>query len=120
MPFLQALRQYKHMPRWVLVWFALAMCVAVAAPVVNPQGSQLVCSASGAVKLVNIGADSSAPMQTHLLDCVLCLAAGAPPAPALGSVVVPLFLSFALQPAPSAWVAKRTAAPLGARGPPAA
>ena len=120
MSLLQALRQSKSIARFVLVWFALAMAAAVAAPVVNPQGSQLVCSASGAVKLVSAGADDAAPMQSHGLDCVLCLAIHAPPALATPSLHVPTFLSYALQPARHAWVAKRTATPLSARGPPSA
>jgi hypothetical protein len=118
MSLLQALRQSKFIARCVLVWFALAMAAAVAAPVVNPQGSQLVCSASGAVKLV--GADDAAPMQSHGLDCVLCLAFNAPPAPATPTLDAPAFLSYALHPAPDAWVVKRTATPLSARGPPSA
>lgn len=120
MPVLQALRQSKFLARCVLVWFALAMAAAVAAPVVNPQATQLVCTGAGAVKLINAGADESAPMQIHALDCVLCLAFNAPPALATVDLQAPSLLSYALQPAPSAWVAKRTAAPLSARGPPAA
>jgi hypothetical protein len=121
MPLLQALRQSKFIARCVLVWFALAMAAAVAAPVVNPQGTQLVCSAAGTVKLVNAGADESAPMQSHLLDCVLCLAFSGPPAQTVSGPEAPTnLLSFALQPAPSPWVARRTAAPLLARGPPLA
>jgi hypothetical protein len=127
MPLLQALRQSKFIARCVLVWFALAMAAAVAAPVVNPQGTQLVCSTAGTVKLVNVGledfaagADDSSPMQSHLLECVLCLAISAPPTPELHAGGSPQFLSFAPQGPPGAWIAKRTAAPLPARGPPSA
>jgi hypothetical protein len=120
MSLLQALRQSKFIARCVLVWFALAMAVAVAAPVVNPQGSQLVCSASGAVKLVSAGADDAAPMQSHGLDCVLCLAFNAPPVLATPGLDAPAFLSYALQAAPDAWVVKRIATSLSARGPPSA
>ena len=120
MPLLQALRQSKFLARCVLAGFALAMAVAVAAPVVNPQGSQLVCSASGAVKLVGAGTDDSVPMQSHGLDCVLCLAFDAPPVPATGGFEAPKFLTFALSSTPTAWVVMRTAAPLLARGPPSA
>jgi hypothetical protein len=118
MSLLQALRQSKFLARCVLVWFALSMAVAVAAPIVNPQPTALVCSAAGAVKLVSAGADDSAPVQNHLLECVLCLASSAPPVQTMRDLDSPDLLSFALQPAPSAWVAKRTAAPLLARGPP--
>lgn len=120
MPLLQAIRQSKFLARCVLVWFAMAMAVAVAAPVVNPQASQLVCSASGAVKLVAAGADDSAPMQNHGLDCVLCLALNTPPAQANSGFDAHQLLSYALPPAPSAQVIKRTATPQSARGPPSA
>ena len=118
MSLLQALRQSKFLARCVLAWFALAMAVAVAAPVVSPQSSQLVCSASGAVKLVGAGADDSVPLQSHVLDCVLCLALHAPPAQASPGFEAPKLLSYALPSAPSAWAIKRTAAPFFARGPP--
>jgi hypothetical protein len=120
MSLLQTLRQSKFLARCVLVWFALAMAVAVAAPVVSPQSSQLVCSASGAVKLVGTGTDDSAPLQGHGLDCVMCLALHAPPAQTHPGFEAPKRLSYALPFAPTAWVVKRTAASFFARGPPAA
>ncbi len=120
MSLLQALRQSKFLARCVLVWFSMAMAVAVAAPVVSPQASQLVCSASGAVKLVDAGADDSSSLQSHGLDCVLCLSLNAPPAQATLRFDAPKLLTFALPSAPTAWVVKRTAAPLLARGPPSA
>ncbi len=119
MPLLQALRQTKLIARCVLVWFALSMAVAVAAPIVSPQATAMVCTGSGAVKLVNAGGDAPAPTAQHGLDCVLCLTLNAPPA----SPVPPQFnlpyLSVAMQPAPVAFVVWRTASPLSARGPPA-
>ena len=115
---LQALRQSKWIARCVLVWFALSMAVAVAAPVVNPQATVLVCSAAGAVKLVNAGDDVPQPVAQHGLDCVLCLALHAPPAtPAVAQVHQP-GLSFALKPAPVAYAGWHTASPPPARGPP--
>ena len=81
---LQYLRQSKHIARWVLVWFALSITAAVAAPVLNPQGLTLVCSAAGQTKLVGTStagnaADLAADVHQHL-DCVLCLSLNAPPA----------------------------------------
>ena len=116
---LQVLRQSKRIARCVLAWFALSMAVAVAAPIVNPQSSALVCTASGAVKLVTAGDDTSVPVLGHSLDCVLCLALNAPPA------AVPELV--ALPKAPSARVSARALAPvpfrsdsrLASRGPPA-
>ena len=63
--------------RWVLLWWCMALGVAVAAPWVQPVQHRLVCSASGAVTLQDTGTPD-APLAPHL-DCVLCLSAGAPP-----------------------------------------
>lgn len=107
---LHYLRQSKHIARWVLVWFALSMTAAVAAPVLNPQGLTLVCTAAGQVKLVSTsnsadaavnsastgapgGADVAAGLHGHL-DCVLCLSLYAPPLP---DVRLPLPAWFAVQ-----------------------
>lgn len=91
---LQVFRSNRHIARWVLAWFASACMVAVAAPIVAPQSSILVCSASGEVKWVPLGAaDSAAQAHSgfdagadlgmlpgqHTLDCVLCLPWLAPP-----------------------------------------
>jgi hypothetical protein len=92
---LQYLRQSKLIARWVLVWFALSVTAAVAAPVLNPQALTLVCSAAGQVKLVNAtsgddaastvdaqgAAGAVADLHSHL-DCVLCLSLNVPPLPA--------------------------------------
>jgi hypothetical protein len=91
---LQVFRSNRHIARWVLAWFASACMVAVAAPIVAPQSSILVCSAAGEVKWVPVGAAESAPQShsgfdagadlgmlpgQHTLDCVLCLPWLAPP-----------------------------------------
>ena len=46
---LQSLRNAPHLTRLVLVWFALFVGVAVASPLVNPEGVQLVCTTAGSV-----------------------------------------------------------------------
>lgn len=80
MPSLQTLRDTRAIVRWMLVWFALSLGVAVASPMVHPQALTLVCSAAGAVQL-KVGTDGDAPQPMgHTLDCVLCMVAGAPPA----------------------------------------
>lgn len=81
---LQSLREARSIVRWMLVWFALSIGVAVAAPAVNPQALTLICTTAGKVTFVaeSVGGNAdSAPsgMQTHALDCVLCLPAGALP-----------------------------------------
>ena len=117
---LQSLRQSRALIRWMLACFALAVGVAVAAPVVNPQALSLVCSAGGSVKLVAADdVDSGAPAaMAHTLDCVMCLPAGAPPASA--DVVVPaVALTDVLRTGPPRHITWRTADPASARAPPA-
>jgi hypothetical protein len=116
---LHTLRQARSIACWVLAWFVLSVGLAVAAPIVQPQSIALVCSAAGEVKLVTSSDDGSTPASGHLLDCVLCLALGAPPVASeqVASHVSPL--AYALMPTPAAHIAWRTASPLPARGPPA-
>lgn len=54
---MQSLRRARLLARLVLAWFLLSLGVAVASPIVLPQSMQLVCSASGSVKLVVSSAD---------------------------------------------------------------
>jgi ABC-type transport system involved in cytochrome c biogenesis permease component len=120
---LQFLRQSKHIARWVLVWFALSITAAVAAPVLNPQGLTLVCTAAGQTKLVGIGtvgnaADVGADVHQHL-DCVLCLSLNAPPMP---DMQWPLLATFAADKpvrVSDLHVPQLRALTLPARGPPA-
>lgn len=82
MTLLQALRQSRLVARFALVWFVLSMAVAVAAPVVQPQASMLVCSASGSLVLADSGSDEGVVASSHTLNCVMCLSLYAtPPAP---------------------------------------
>ncbi|WP_399683120.1 DUF2946 family protein [Xenophilus sp.] len=106
--------------RAVLLCFALSLGAAVASPLVHPQAMELVCSASGAVKLVVKTDDGAQEMGATHLDCPMCLLAGAPPpAPAALALPHPQPLGHALQPIEAARLAAATAAPLPARGPPA-
>lgn len=96
MSILHTLRQPSGIARWVLVWFALYLGVAVAAPWVRPQAMTLACGATGGLKLVLLdsstasassAADTPAgpnatpdePRAGHTLDCPLCMTASAPP-----------------------------------------
>jgi hypothetical protein len=118
---LQAMRNCRTTVRWMLVWFCMAMGVAVASPMVHPQALTLVCTAAGAMKMVaTTDADEPAPVAAaHTLDCVLCLTAGAPPVAdiklptqdKLTQVYRPVYLALPL------W---RTTAPTSARDPPQA
>lgn len=122
MPTLQTLREARSIIRWMLVWFALSIGVAVAAPVVNPQALTLICTTAGTLKFVTDAADDSAPgtlsgAHTHTLDCVMCLPTAAPPGD--GWMGAPL--ATALSPLPAAppdVVASLWADTANARGPP--
>jgi hypothetical protein len=77
---MQRLRNARLLARQVLVWFALAVGVAIASPLIQPQSSTLVCSAGGALKFLPVGEDAGAvPAGAGLLDCPLCLQMAAPP-----------------------------------------
>ncbi len=114
---MQPLRAARSLTRLVLVWFALALGVAIASPLVQPQAAQLVCTASG-MQLVVPGddTDGGAPAARHQLDCPLCVAVATPPS----VVAVPPSqpLGHVLQPIPAARHAVLVAPPLPARGPP--
>ena len=112
---MQRLRQARFLARLVLAWFALALGVAIASPVVQPKSTQLVCS-GGEMKLVVLG-DPGEPATSHTLDCPLCAPFVAPP-PVVAFTGVQTGLAYVLQTIPAAQLAARTAAPLPARGPP--
>jgi Protein of unknown function (DUF2946) len=115
---LQTLRRATALVRWVLLGFVLSLGVAIASPIVNPQASQLICSASGGMKIIVTTADGSTEVASQSMDCPLCVSIIAPP-PVLKSTFEPVqALSYALQPIPAAIIAQRTAAPPPGRGPP--
>ena len=115
---LQTLRSLRWLARSVLAWFVLSIGVAVAAPIVNPQSMELICSGSGAVKLMVNTDDGAQEMPGHTLDCPLCAHVGAPPPTSQADLPVVHPLAHALRPIPAAHVTARTAAPLPPRGPP--
>ncbi len=77
-----ALRNAHHLARFVLVWFALSLGVAIASPLVKPQAMELICSGAGAMKLVIQTDDGGQEVTGLTLDCPLCAASSAPPPPA--------------------------------------
>lgn len=116
---MQFLRRFTALTRFVLVWFVLSLGVAVASPIVKPQDILLVCSASGAAKvLVQNDDGSTSELGATSMDCPLCLTPGAPPANVQTQAEPAQPLAYALQSIPAAHIAARTAAPLPARGPP--
>jgi len=115
---MQHLRNALQLARFVLVWFALSVGVAIASPVVSPKAMDLVCSSTGSMKLVVQG-DDDGVASSHTLDCPLCASISAPP-PALNTALTqPAPLSHALRPIEVARIASATAPPLPSRGPPA-
>ena len=115
---LQALRNAPHLTRLVLVWFVLFVGVAVASPLVNPEGVQLVCTTAGSVKLLQLDADGEEAQGSHHgLHCPLCLPVAAPPVVSV-SAPVHVGLSHALRPLEQARLASLIGLPWQARAPP--
>jgi len=117
---MQYLRNASQLARFVLVWFALSVGVAIASPVVNPKGVDMVCSSAGVMKLVvqGQGDDSDGAASNLTMDCPLCAGIGAPPTVFNTTLTQPSPLSFALLPIEAARIASATAPPLPSRGPP--
>jgi hypothetical protein len=118
MYFLQSLRNAHRLTRFVLVWFALFMGVAVASPLVNADSVQWVCTSDGHVQQVLAHDEGpSVADNKHGLHCPLCLPMAAPPwagdpAPAR------VGLSHALRPLEQARMPSLIGLPWQARAPP--
>jgi hypothetical protein len=119
MPPMQILRNARFITRFMLVWFALYLGAAVAAPLVKPQTTTLICTGAGLMKLVVQTDDGNPEGLSVMLECPLCATGNAPPPSFTVQVEPRQPLAYALQRIPSAHIALRTAAPLPARGPPA-
>jgi hypothetical protein len=115
---MQYLRNTPNIIRFVLVWFALSVGVAIASPIVQPKAMDMVCTSTGSMKLVVQGDEDSSTSASSTLDCPLCASISAPP-PALNTALSqPSPLSHALLPSVAAHIASLTAPPLPSRGPP--
>ncbi|MBU0587076.1 MAG: DUF2946 domain-containing protein [Gammaproteobacteria bacterium] len=115
---MQSLRNAHLLARFVLVWFALSIGAAVASPIINPQAMELICSGSGAMKVLIKTDDGVKEVSSHTLDCPLCANLGAPP-PVVHLSAEPVQpLAYVLQTIPAADIASLTAAPPPGRGPP--
>jgi hypothetical protein len=113
---MQALRNASFLARLVLAWFALAIGVAVASPIVKPKSIELLCS-GGVMKLL-VTSDDGTPATGHTFDCPLCVSLDAPPASAAGLFQAQPPSVGILLPHADAALAVFTAAPPPARGPP--
>lgn len=121
------LRTASILAHLVLAWFVAVVGLTGAVPLILSQSLELVCGASGAVKLVVVSAvsDGESPSRQqalgpHGLDCSLCLQLQAPP-PNLLPIASP---RAAQQPVPMpnqalVYAASWQGAALPARGPPA-
>ena len=117
---MQFLRNAHLLARFVLVWFALSIGVAIASPIVKPQAMELICSGSGVMKVLVKTDDGTREVASYTLDCPLCVTNSAPPPADAQMTAEPLQpLAYVLQSIPAAHIASLTAAPLPARGPPA-
>jgi hypothetical protein len=115
---MHSLRSARHLARLVLAWFALALLVAIAAPLAQAESLELVCNGAGGAKLLVHGEDGTHEAFGHAPDCQLCASMAGPPPVLRLAVEAPTPLAHALLPAVAAHIAWLTAAPLPARGPP--
>jgi hypothetical protein len=114
---MHCLRHALQLTRFVLAWLALSVGVAIASPVVNPKGVDMVCTGTGTMKLVVMGDDDSA-VSAQTMDCPLCTSMTAPPPEFNTTLTQPSPMAHALQPLAAAHIAAITAPPLPSRGPP--
>ena len=117
---MQTLRNAHLIARFVLVWFALSIGVAIASPIVKPQGMALICTGTGVMKvLVKADDGSTKEVATKTMECPLCATVSAPP-PVTSQTAEPVQpLAYVMQRIPAAHIAAVTGAPPPARGPPA-
>jgi len=113
------LRTSPMLVRLVLVWFALTLGAAVAAPVLQSVSMTVVCTDKGA-RVVVLDADGAATHGAgHTLDCPLCLPSAPAPPPAIHGPVAVQPQQIAAPVLIATRVATIAGAPLPARGPPA-
>jgi hypothetical protein len=66
---LQALRHAHQLTRFVLVWFALSLGVAMASPLVSPKSMDMVCTSGGVIKWVVSDEGDQAQPASASMDC---------------------------------------------------
>jgi hypothetical protein len=117
---MQTLRRAHQLTRLVLVWFVLAVGVAVASPFIAPQSLQMVCTDAKSMRLLVKTADGEelGARALHCPQCLVQLASAPPPCAPQHTALVAHPLAYALQPLSAAHIAWATRAPMPARGPP--
>ena len=109
---------HKFIARLVLVWFALFIGAAIAAPIVHPTETQMVCSSTGGMKMVAVGEEGTDTQASTSMDCPLCAVVVIPLHTDSLAFEKPSALAHSLQPLAAAHIASVTAPPLPSRGPP--
>jgi hypothetical protein len=118
---MHALRNAHRLTRWVMLWFALTLGVAMASPWVSPRTMELVCTTGGVMKMVVLNDQGEAVTSLHSgLDCPLCLGLALPPEQQHSTLPQASPQGRALQPITARHVRLAMAGPLPPRGPPAA
>ena len=83
-----ATRALSALRLWVLAWFMASLGVAVASPLIHPQSFEVICSGSGAIKLLVQTDEGPVEMGAMGMDCPLCAHHSAPP-PVPAATVLP-------------------------------
>ena len=78
---MEILRRAHRLTRLVLAWFALSVGIAIAAPVLQPQSLEMVCSGTGGMKMMVDDQGGVPDPGGHMKDCRLCVMTGAPVTP---------------------------------------
>ena len=115
---MHTLRNSKFIAKLVLVWFALFLGSAIASTVIKPGSMQMVCTAGGGMKMVDMTGDDGELKASTSMDCHLCASVTAPPPPLTVHFEKLSPLAHALHPIAAAHIASVTAPPLPSRGPP--
>ena len=115
---MHTLRSSKLIAKLVLVWFALFLGSAIASTVIKPGSMQMVCTAGGGMKMVDMTGDDGELKTSASMDCPLCAAVAALPTRSSSLFIKPSALEHALHPITAAHIAALTAPPLPSRGPP--
>lgn len=111
----------------VLLFYVATLGVAMAAPMLKAQGSNILCTSTGIKYVSSSGNISDADgkdgrrgeISRHSLECSLCVPSGITPTlPNLDAAFPVHSLSYATRSIPSERLASLVSAPLPARGPP--
>jgi hypothetical protein len=105
--------------RWVLLWFALSLGVAIASPLIRPVSMVMVCAGAGPMKMVALDDDGGSSDLLHSLDCPLCANLVAPPPDTVTALAAPHGAVRCALPVDQTQCASSLPQPWQARAPPA-